>query len=175
VALLDEVLRGPPQQRTSGELQALGCTFAVFVPFATAARLLPWSIGSTVSARAVWCWVQAAGHQAMAHLQVELDAVAQGGTPPPEPLAAALAALPLALGADGVMVPLRPEAGAPQGKIRWREVTVGVLARIAQHRTRTGQVVTRLTQRREHIIRQHVQRLESLGLHIDIRELPLTG
>jgi len=27
----------------------------------------------------------------------------------------------------------------------------------------------------EHIIRHHVQRLESLGLHIDIRELPLTG
>ena len=34
------------------------------------------------------------------------------------------------------------------GKIRWREVKVGVLARISQHRTRTGQVVTRLTQRR---------------------------
>jgi transposase len=28
---------------------------------------------------------------------------------------------------------------------------------------------------REHIIRHHVRRLESLGLHIDIRDLPLTG
>jgi len=28
---------------------------------------------------------------------------------------------------------------------------------------------------REHIIRHHVRRLESVGLHIDIRELPLTG
>jgi len=28
---------------------------------------------------------------------------------------------------------------------------------------------------REHIIRHHVRRLESLGLHIDIRELPLTA
>ena len=28
---------------------------------------------------------------------------------------------------------------------------------------------------REHIIRHHVRRLESLGLHINIRELPLTG
>jgi hypothetical protein len=46
------------------------------------------------------------------------------------------------------MVPFRPAAGAPRGKIRWREVKVGVLARIGQHRTRTGQVVTRLTQRR---------------------------
>jgi len=30
-------------------------------------------------------------------------------------------------------------------------------------------------QHREHIIRQHVRRLESLGLQIDIRELPLTA
>jgi len=31
------------------------------------------------------------------------------------------------------------------------------------------------THHREHIIRHHVRRLESLGLHIDIRELPLTA
>ena len=36
----------------------------------------------------------------------------------------------------------------PRGKIRWREVKVGVLARLGQHRTRTGQCVTRLQQRR---------------------------
>jgi hypothetical protein len=84
----------------------------------------------------------------MKHLQEELTAVARGPEPLPEPLTAAQVALPLALGADGVMVPLWPDAGAPRGKIRWREVNVGVLARIGQHRTRTGQVVTRLTQRR---------------------------
>ena len=42
VAPLDEALGVQPQQRTSGELQFLGCAFAVFVPFATAARLLGW-------------------------------------------------------------------------------------------------------------------------------------
>jgi hypothetical protein len=84
----------------------------------------------------------------MAHLQADLDAVAKGNAPTPEPLTDAQAALPLALGADGVMVPLRPDAGAPRGKLRWREVKVGVLARLSQHRTRTGQMVTRLTQRR---------------------------
>jgi len=148
VAPLDEALGVQPQQRTSGELQFLGCAFAVFVPFATAARLLGWYCGSVVSPRAVWCWVQAAGHQAMAHLQEDLAAVAQGHEPTPEPLTAAQAALPLALGADGVMVPLRPHAGAPRGKLRWREVKVGVLARLGQHRTRTGQSVTRLQHRR---------------------------
>src|SRR5262249_22713734 len=148
VAPLDEVLGGQPHQRPSGGLQALGCAWAVFVPFATAARLLGWYCGNVVSPRAVWGWVRAAGHQAMAHLQAELDSVAQGHTPTPEPLATALATCPLVLGADGVMVPFRPVAGVPTGKTRWREIKVGVLARLGQHRTRLGQVVTRLHQRR---------------------------
>jgi hypothetical protein len=148
VAPLDEALGVQPHQRTSGERQCLGCALAIFVPFATAARLLGWSCGGVVSPRAVWCWGQTAGHQAMEHLHGELAAVTRGDEPTPEPLTAEVAALPLALGADGVMVPFRPDAGAPQGKIRWREVKVGVLARIGQHRTRPGQVVTRLTQRR---------------------------
>ena len=148
VAPFDAALGVQPHQRTSGELQFLGCAFAVFVPFATAAKLLSWYCGSVVSPRAVWCWVQAAGHHAMEHLQEELAAEARGHMPPREPLAADLAALPLALGADGVMVPFRPVAGAPTGKTRWREIKVGVLARLGQHRTRLGQVVTRLHQRR---------------------------
>jgi hypothetical protein len=84
----------------------------------------------------------------MEHLQADLDTGATGHMPTPEPLADELAALPLALGADGVMVPFRPESGKPRGKIRWREIKVGVLARLGQHRTRTGQVITRLHQRR---------------------------
>jgi hypothetical protein len=148
VAPLDDELGVQPHQRTSGELQGLGCALAVFVPFATAARLLGWYCGSVVSPRAVWCWVQAAGYHAMAHLQDDLSAEAQGHEPSPEPLTAEQAALPLALGADGVMVPFRPEGGQPKGKIRWREIKVGVLARLGQHRTRTGQVVPRLVQRR---------------------------
>jgi hypothetical protein len=148
VAPFDEVLEVQPHQRTSGELQYLGCALAVFVPFATAARLLGWYCGGGVSPHAVWGWVQTAGHQAMEHLQAELTAVAQGHGPLPEPLTAEEATLPLALGADGVLVPFRPHAGAPRGKIRWREVKVGVLARVGQHRTRTGQSVPRLQHRR---------------------------
>jgi hypothetical protein len=148
VAPFDEMLEVQPHQRTSGELQWLGCAFAVFVPFATAARLLGWYCGGMVSPRAVWGWVQAAGHRAMALLQGDLEAVARGDVPPQEALAAELAALPLALGADGVMVPFRPTGGAPTGKIRWREIKVGVLARLGQHRTRLGHVVTRLHHRR---------------------------
>ena len=68
VAPLDEALGVQPHQRTSGELQSLGCALAVFVPFATAARLLGWYSGGAISARAVWCWVQAAGQRAMEQL-----------------------------------------------------------------------------------------------------------
>ena len=46
VAPFDEALGVQPRQRSSGELQALGCALAVFVPFATAARLLGWDSGS---------------------------------------------------------------------------------------------------------------------------------
>jgi hypothetical protein len=148
VAPLDEALGVQPPQRTSGELQHLGCALAVFVPFATAARLLGWYSGGTVSPQAVWGWVQTAGQRAMGTLQEHLQALAQGDLPAPEALAADLASAPLVLGADGVMVPLRPNGGQPTGKTRWHEVKVGVLARLGQHRTRTGKVVTRLHQRR---------------------------
>ena len=148
VAPLDEVLGVQPHQRTSGELQALGCALAVFVPFATAARLLGWYQGGPVSPQAVWAWVQAAGQQAMETLQTHLQALEQGDCPAPEALAADLAVAPLILGADGVMVPFRPTGGQPIGKTRWHEIKVGVLARLGQHRTRTGKVVARLHHRR---------------------------
>src|SRR3989442_3472455 len=148
VAPFDEELGLQPHQRTSGELQSLGCALAVFVPFATAARLLGWYSGRTVSPQAVWGWVQAAGQRAMETLQEHLHALAQGDLPAPEALAADLATAPLVLGADGVMVPFRPTGGQPTGKTRWQEIKAGGLARLGQHRTRTGKVVTRLRQRR---------------------------
>jgi hypothetical protein len=148
VAPLDEALGVQPHQRTSGELQSLGCALAVFVPFAPAARLLGWSSGGTVSPQAVWGWVQAAGQQVMETLQAHLHALAHGDLPTPEALAADLAAAPLVLGADGVMVPLRPTGGLPTGQTQGHEVKVGGLARLGQHRTRPGKVIPRLRQRR---------------------------
>ena len=94
VAPLDEALGIQPHQRSSGAFQALGCALAVFVPFATAARLLGWYSGSMVRPQAVWGWVQAAGQQAMETLQKHLHALAQGDLPAPEALAAELAAAP---------------------------------------------------------------------------------
>jgi hypothetical protein len=84
VAPFDEALGVQLHQRTNGALQLLGCAFAVFVPFATAAQLLGWYCGGLVSPRAVWCWGQAAGHHTMVRLQEELAAMARGDAPPQE-------------------------------------------------------------------------------------------
>jgi hypothetical protein len=62
----------------------------------------------------------------MAQLHAQLQALDQGHLPPEEPLAADLAAAPLLIGADGVMVPFRPEGGHPRGTTAWHEITVGV-------------------------------------------------
>ena len=148
VAPLDTALGVQPHQRTSDELQQLGCALAVFVPFATAATLLGWTSGVAVSPRAVWAWIQVAGQRAMQQLHQQLQAAAAGHLPPEEPLAAEVAAMPMALGADGVMVPFRPEGGQPKGTTAWHEVKVGVLARLGRHTTRTGKIVARLHQRR---------------------------
>src|SRR5262245_62910956 len=91
VVPLDEALGVQPHQRSSGEFQALGCALAVFVPFATAARLLGWYSGSIVSTQAVWGWVQGAGQRAMEALQKPLHAVAEGGLPAAEGTAVGVA------------------------------------------------------------------------------------
>ena len=147
-APLDDELGGRPDQRSSAEFPYLGWALAVLVPCATAALLRRWYWAGSVSAQAVWAWVQTAGRRAMEQLHAQLQAVAQGHLPLEEPLPPALAAAPLLMGADGVMVPLRPEGGQPRGKTAWHEVTVGVWARLGRHRTRTGKLVARLQQRR---------------------------
>ena len=80
--------------------------------------------------------------------QEPVHALAQGHRPPPEALAADLAAAPWVLGADGVRGPWRPTGGLPTGQPHWHAVKVGVLARLGPPHTRTGQVITRLRPRR---------------------------
>jgi hypothetical protein len=148
VAPLDDALGLKLHQRTSVELKQVACALAVFVPFETAAALLNRLHALQVSPGAVWHWVQEAGQRAMDWLQGELDKLAAGQAPAEEALDAQTAALPLVIGADGVMVPFRPEAGKPNGRTIWREIKVAVLARLGRRITRAGQAVPRLAQRR---------------------------
>ena len=130
VAPLDKSLGLLPHQRTSFELQKLGCLLSVFVPFDTVTVLLNCLISVQVSSAAVWHWVQKAGQKAMDHLNDQLAELAAGQIPPVESLDEAISVLPLLIGADGVKVPFRPEGG--KGPTVWREVKVAVLARLGQ-------------------------------------------
>src|SRR5438093_768579 len=80
-------------------------------------------------------------------LTVRAQALAAGELPAVELLAAELEALPLVIGADGVMVPFRPHPRTAKGKSRWREIKVAILARLGARLTREATRVTRLWQR----------------------------
>jgi hypothetical protein len=130
------------------EIQWMSCLLAVFVPYETACCVLEKLTGIRVTASALWGWVHDAGQRMMGQLESELQALENGQSPTVESLPVELAALPIIVGADGVMVPFRPSAGTPKGKTQWREVKVAILARLGKHLTRQGQCVTRLCQRR---------------------------
>jgi hypothetical protein len=148
VVPLDDALGLVPYQETSNEVKKMACALAVFLPFALAAQFLALLAGVPVSGTAVWNWVQEAGRREMKGLAHQLQQLAQGQQPDEEALAPATAALPLLMGADGVMAPFRPQPGTPEGKTAWREVKVGIFARLGQRVTRTGKVVPCLLQRR---------------------------
>jgi len=142
IAPLDDALGLLPYQQTSVELQQLGCLLAIFVPFETVAVILSF-ISVQVSPTAVWHWVQNAGQKAMDYLNRQLEELAAGQFPQMESLDEASCALPLLMGADGVMVPFRSESG--KGCTVWREIKVAVLARLGR---RGESDVPKLQQRR---------------------------
>jgi hypothetical protein len=144
IAPLDQALGVSPHQRMSAEVRWMGCLLAVFVPYETGVELLKRLTGVSVAPDTLWRWVQQAGQRAKQALEEALAAQA----PTPEPVAASLQALPLVIGADGVMVPFRPTPGTAKGPTRWREIKVAILARLGERLTRRGKRVSILHQRR---------------------------
>jgi len=71
--------------------------------------------------------VQAKGTEAQAQLEVQLQAQASGGDCEAEAIDPALLTLPLAIAADGVMVPFRLQRQTPKGKTKWHEIKIPVL------------------------------------------------
>ncbi len=148
IAPLDQALGLVEHQRTGTEVPWMGCLLAVFVPYETACVVRRQLTGVELAPGTLWRWVQQVGQRALVQLEEERQALAAGVLPPGEPVAAQLEALPLVIGADGVMVPFRPNPGTPRGKTGWREIKVAILARLGERLTRQGQRVTRLCQRR---------------------------
>ncbi len=147
VAPLDTALGIQPNQRTSFEVQQAACVLAVFVPFGIASLLLKSVAGVEVHSTSIWEWVQAAGHDAMQRLEQELARLEEA-CPSADVMHDVIAQLPLLCGGDGVMVPFRPQVGSASGKNVWREVKVGIVARLGRRVTRTGRTVSVLARRR---------------------------
>lgn len=148
VAPLDEELGLRPNQRVSDALKRAASALAVFVPFGEARELLALLTGIEVSPGSIWNWVQQVGAEAKAWIEREVKALKAGEQPVEEEIEAEVAKLPLVSGADGVMVPFRPNGGQPEGRTVWREVKVGILARVKKRVTQTGKTVTQLVRRR---------------------------
>ena len=56
--------------------------------------------------------------------------------------------MPLIIGADGVMVPIRPQEKTPKGQTIWREVKVAILARLEHRINSKGKPISQLHHRR---------------------------
>jgi hypothetical protein len=160
VAPLDTELGLRPNQRVSDALKRAACALAIFVPFGEARELLALLTGIVVSPGSIWNWVQEVGRKAKARLERQLKALLAGELPEVEEIEAEEAELPLLIGADGVMVPFRPEGGQPKGRTVWREVKVGILARLGRRVTRTGKPVTQLVRRRLVAVRGDIDALQ---------------
>lgn len=148
IAPLDETLGIEPNQRVCADLKRVACALAVFVPYGIASILLALASKVTVSAMTIWDWAQEAGEESMKSLESELIALQEGGYVEPEEIDAVIAQLPLIIGGDGVFVPLRPNEGSPEGKTEWKEVKVGIFARLKRYTNTKGRSVSKLLQRR---------------------------
>ena len=156
VAPLDQELGIEAGQKTCNSLKRVTSVLAVFVPFEIATKLFNLLTGLKVSPMSIWNWVQEAGKKAISNLQEQQDALAAGEIP--EKSALGFENLLLAIGADGVMVPLRPFGGSPFGATVWREVKVGIVAWLRRTVSASGRTLMRPVSR---------QVAASLG-HIDL-------
>ncbi len=84
----------------------------------------------------------------MEQLQLELELLASGIEPAEEKHSLLLKQMPLIIGADGVMVPIRPQEKSPKGQTIWREVKVAILARLKQRINSKGKSISQLHHRR---------------------------
>jgi hypothetical protein len=162
VAPLDQELGLDSYQQTSQEVVKLGCLLAVFVPFDTATVLLKQLTGINLNATTVWNWVQSLGMKAMEQLEQELALLNSGIEPSEEERSPELKQMPLIIGADGVMVPMRPLEKTPKGKTIWREVKVAILTRLGYRLSCTGKQISRLYHRRMVAILGNIDSLRPL-------------
>ena len=101
--------------------------------------------GASVSPITIWNWVQTAGEQEEEKIVGEIES---GEMPEPEPIEPEQAQLPMIIGGDGVKVRIRPNEGIPEGKSEWKEVKIGVVARLGEKKNKKGETVTKIERKR---------------------------
>lgn len=170
VAPFDEELGIKPNQRTGTEIKYLGCLLAVFVPYGIAESLLGNFFCVCVSDGAIWNWVREAGGKAMRKLETELEQLHNGEKPEEDGAIAQVENLPLIVGADGVMVPFRPNGGSPEGKTAWREVKVGIVARMGRRINKKGKEVSVIVRRRVVAVLGKVDEFKSFLWLLSVKE-----
>lgn len=176
IAPFDEELGLASNQKSDIGLQQAACLIAIFVPFETASMLLNQLTGMTVSSQAIWEWVQSVGQRMMESLEAELEDLAAGKLPNTETMSAEIAAQTLLTGADGVMVPFRPQSKTAAGKTKWREVKVAIFVRLGTVCTRAGKQIPRLHHHRVTAVLGNIddlsERMWLEGLKQGVKEAP---
>lgn len=144
----DDQIGLKPNQKFSDEIKQIACLLAVFMPYNIASMLIFALTGTKVCPTSIWNWVQSAGKKAISNLEQELKALSEGKFPTREMIEEKVSQLLMAIGADGVMVPFRPNGGSPEGKTTWREVKIGIFARIGEKITKKGKKVKVIVHKR---------------------------
>lgn len=145
---LDDALGLAPHQKTGNGLKRLGVLLCVMLPYEMASYLLGQWSGIQVCDSTLWNWVQQMGRQASDQMDEQLKDYENGGVVDAEELDAHLQSLCLAISADGVMAPFRPQPKTPAGKTVYKEVKIGLFARLHTYLNTEGKRVTRLLHRR---------------------------
>lgn len=78
--------------------------------------------GVAVSPSSIWNWVQVAGESAMREIEQKIEALSEGSLS--ECVLEGFKKTLMAIGADGVMVPFRPNQGSPEGRTGWPQLHV---------------------------------------------------
>ena len=144
----DDELGIKPNQRFSTELQKRSCLLAIFVPYQLASMLMSALTGVQIAHTTIFNWVQCIGKKAQIKLESELKNLSESGLVDNVEIDKKVVDLLMAIEGDGVLVPFRPNGGLPDGKRQWREVKVGIIARLGEKLTHKGAIVKIIVRKR---------------------------
>ena len=148
ISLLDKSLGIIAYQKVSNELQMIACILAVFIPYDTCSKIMENVAQISVPTKTLYRWCRHFGKIAYDQYLWELYCLERGLLGSTEMLSQELLSLPLVIGGDGVMVPFRPFEKSPKGKISWREVKVGIFARLKRMINDKGISIDRIVHKR---------------------------